>query len=337
MARSRLNRIVATGAVSAMLTLSSGAALAVDSKVNAALRYWRAWSLITERDDQTLSDSPWGYEADFETTPELVRFIEDKQQIIGLLREAAAMPGCDFGIDYHKGPHALMTHLRPVRTSVHLLTLDARLHANTGDTDTAVADLEAAFRLERHLAGGSMIIGGLVTMATFEATSRVVTHMTNEGMLDADGKKALGEVLATFDERDPFGIKAGVEMERQAMVAWFAQHVVDADGDGRRELVEMTDEVLGELDPQQRQLVEMFRTSKDLHAELEMFDKYYQHVLAVWEHDDADGRLATISDHASKGGYGFFAQLLAPALGKVHQNWVKSVQVFKDTTEALAN
>lgn len=320
----------------AAVCVAGTAAIAVDSRDNAALRYWRAWSLITEADDQRLGETAWGYEADFETTVELVQFIEEKQPVIELLREAAAMPACDFGIDYEKGPHTLMTHLRPVRTSVHLLTLDARLHANTGDVDTAVADLEAAFRMERHIADGSMIIGSLVSLATFEATNRVVGHLLEQNALDGEAKRALDAVLATYDQHDPFGIKAGVEMERVAMVEWFGKFVVAKDGPGRKELIEMTDEVLGELNPQERQMVEMFRGVEDLQAELDKFDLYYKHVLAIWEDEDAGEKLRTIAEHAAKGDYGFFAGLLAPALGKVHENWERSIRVFAEARERLA-
>lgn len=333
-----MKRLMMSVAAGVVLGLGCAAG-AVDSKDNAALRYWRAWSLITEGDDKVLGESPWGYESgeEFETTVELVRFIENKQDVIRLLREASAMPACDFGVDYEKGPHALMTHLGPMRKSIHLLTLDARLHANTGDLDRAVDDLEAALRLERHLSGGSMIIGSLVTAATFEATRRAVEYMLDEELLDEAGRKRLLEVLATFDDRDPFGIRAGVEAERGAMVAWFGEHVVAEDGQGRLELAEITEEVLGQMTPEERQRVETLKSIKDLSAELEMFDMYYAHILGVWESENASDRIRTIGEHAQKGGYGNFARLLAPAMGRVHENWVKSLETFAGLRERLSS
>lgn len=327
------------GVVGGVVLGLAAAAGAVDSKDNAALRYWRAWSLISEAEDTTLSESYWGYESpeEFQTTPELVRFIEDQQDVIKLLREASSMPACDFGVDYEKGPHALMTHLGPMRKSVHLLTLDARLHANTGDTERAVDDLAAALRMCRHSSEGSLVIGSLVTAAMFEATRQTVNYMLDAELLDESAKQELLEVLATFNRDDPFGIRAGVEGERLAMVDWLGRHVVPEDSQGRLELAAMTDEVLGELSPEEREQVEMLKSIKDLSGELEMFDLYYKHVLGAWESKDGTKKIQTISEHAARGGYGHFAGLLAPALAKVHENWLKSVGTFADLRERLSS
>ncbi|MCA9281931.1 MAG: hypothetical protein KDA30_07825 [Phycisphaerales bacterium] len=322
----------------AVLGVASGA-MGVDSKVNAALRYWRAWSLITEADDTRLGETAWGYESaeEFVTTPELVRFIEDKQQAIGLLREAAAMPECDFGVDFDKGPYALLTHLRPMRTSVHLLTLDARLHANTGDTERAVDDLVAAYRMERHMADGSMLINSLVTAATFEATTQTVERLLDEGLLDAAGRARIDAALAAFDGEDPYGIKLSLATERDVMVAWMRTNVVDQGGEARRDLETMTAEELMELSPDERQMVEIFRNSKDIKGDLDKYSLFYDHALAVWGSDKAEERLATLTKAAGDGQYGFFAKLMAPAMERIHPQWVKSVDRLAGIRARLAD
>jgi len=171
-----------------------------------------------------------------------------------------------------------------------------------------------------------MLINSLVTAATFEATTRTVDRLLDEGVLDVEERARIDEALAAFDEGDPYGIKQSLEMERDVMVGWMRKHVVDEEGDARRDLEEITAEELLELSPDERQMVEIFRNSKNIQGDLDKYSLFYDHALAMWDSDNAEEQLAALMKAVGDGQYGFFAKLMAPTMGRIHPQWVKSVE-----------
>jgi len=93
--------------------------------------------------------------------PELRRFLKRQSSTLTLLRQAGAMPGCNFGRDYgHLGFH--MNLPPPVveasRDAAWLLALDAIFRADGKDYREAVEDVNAMFRLAEHVRADPILI-----------------------------------------------------------------------------------------------------------------------------------------------------------------------------------
>ena len=105
-----------------------------------------------------------------------------KQNSTGLaeLHRAARIEQARWPIQYSDGIDATLPGLGNVRHGVRLLTLEAMLHAERGNSDMAVASTLTAFRIGRSLQGEPILICHLVRIAcdreTLEAVERCLQH-----------------------------------------------------------------------------------------------------------------------------------------------------------------
>jgi hypothetical protein len=114
---------------------------------------------------------------------ELKKFLASQRRGLALLRQAAAMPSCWFGHDYHDGFNLRLPELLRLRDGASLLILSALAKAGEGDSRGAVADLALVFRMAKHLNDPTLI--------TFVAARAI----------ERDGTRALEAILARATPR----------------------------------------------------------------------------------------------------------------------------------------
>jgi len=119
--------------------------------------------------------------------------------VVNGLREAARRPQSRFPVYYEQGFDAPMSHLRPLRTLVSLLSLRATAELAAGQSEQALADTLLILRITESLRSEPFLISHLVRLAMLEnALAPVwegwVDHRWNEEQL-----AALEEALGKLD------------------------------------------------------------------------------------------------------------------------------------------
>jgi hypothetical protein len=146
----------------------------VPEEKNAAVALRRAFVLLSHTNATVLAAPASLLEQDVQgrlhiaaTAPE--RRQEWRQQfeaaplpeLFALLEQAAAMPSCNFEIDYRQGPGLSLAHLAPMRDGARLLALRSWLLADNREYGKALGDLDTSFRLCRHLASEPALVSQL--------------------------------------------------------------------------------------------------------------------------------------------------------------------------------
>ncbi len=223
MSTPRTPRFAKALAAATILTLAGAShALAVDSKDNAALGYWRAFSLITpEQVDVIRSVGHQPIDAPEEILKnEAVLAILRDDSLIDRLITAASKPDCDFAVEYERGLDALLPHLGPMRTSAQILTMRAALDLAEGRPAHAAACIEATVRSAEHLIGDKILISSLVSARIIEHTRAVVERGVKIGAFNADQRAVLLDAVDRFENEDPFGVIASLQTESTMISRW---------------------------------------------------------------------------------------------------------------------
>ena len=163
----------------------SAAPARLSDRENAALIYERAFELDGPAQNRPKEWSDWEdavtEKSDFDFTDEkLAAYLAEKQPVIRLLREAAALEGCFFDRDYAR-PRVdmLLDDVHQLRSAARLLAVDARHQAAMGHAGAAFDDINAMYGIARHVAVDAILISLLVSQA-----------------IDANASATLEQVLA---------------------------------------------------------------------------------------------------------------------------------------------
>ena len=147
------------------LTLAEALQSAQNPDGNAALRYWSAFaemqdSAITAGQAKELNQILDG------TAPyndsEYGELVEKNREALATMARGAALPYCNWGIDYQLGPNAPMEYTRKALELGRLSALYAFHLSVRGDKDAAVRALAAGVRFSRDVANGGTLFATLV-------------------------------------------------------------------------------------------------------------------------------------------------------------------------------
>lgn len=280
---------------------------------NAALAYWRAWSL----EAATLADKVRDlYVIDKGVAPDselvtLLRSPETRTTIHQILA-ASRLPECDFGVMYSDGFMALLPHLSKLRASARLLIADAALASAEGRHADAAGNVAAVYRIGRHLQSERTLISCLVAQAVLGLGHTRVRGMEEAGQLTRESAAALHAELAKFPTEDTFGIRASLAAEGSLVTFWTERTYTGADA-GARFVEDVVDAGTVEATPGVPAIRAMNEDA--LRATVLQVRKYYDECLAVFDPNDpaAEDRLAALAKDVVDGKYGPLAQVIAPS------------------------
>ncbi len=126
-----------------------------DLGANAALKYWQAFAHLPPRDEaQQRRLGEW------RTTPldaAARKLVADGQNSLLYLRRGAALPRCDWSLNYEDGVGLLLPHLDKSRSLALLACLRARVAITEGHPADGLDDVLAVFALGRRVADPIMI------------------------------------------------------------------------------------------------------------------------------------------------------------------------------------
>ncbi len=131
-------------------------------------------------------------------------FIEETQDFLGLVREAAAAGGPIYPLDFSKGMEMEAPHLKKVRDMVRLLHVDAMYQAAHGRMDTYVADITAMFQFSDALSAEPLLISHLMRMAVMNIAFDAVASGPNARELGTEHVARLQERTASASAREAF-------------------------------------------------------------------------------------------------------------------------------------
>jgi hypothetical protein len=92
-------------------------------------------------------------------------YLEEHQELLQMLHEAAALPPGKFPLDYSKGFAMELPHLARIRDAARLLRAEAVYAAMTGDTDLSYEALMSCLAVQSPLRGEALIISQIVSIA----------------------------------------------------------------------------------------------------------------------------------------------------------------------------
>ena len=208
---------------------STALALAEESKPvpcdlgrNAALTYWRAFAMFPEmtKDEENIVSR----------VPELAPMSTPEQRAdlakrwgasLQLMREAADIPQCDWGVNYEKeGPGEMLPQLAKARALARAAAFRARYFWEIGQRKEAAEDLRSAVILARQVGneGRDTLTAVLVQIAMESIVDRTTALL----LTDRESADVLSKGLGDLVNGSPARLASNAILaEKKAFIPWF--------------------------------------------------------------------------------------------------------------------
>ncbi len=151
-------------------------------------------------------------------------------EVLGLLREAAARPACNFDLKYEQGAALLLPHVSPSRNAVRLLCLKAWAEARDGDIPGALKDLRSGLILSRMAAEDRVLISVLISFAGTQYVLDTLPHVlaiAPAGTVTAGDLDGLaGDLIRTREGFKPALVHC-LDGERIALGGWAFEGILN--------------------------------------------------------------------------------------------------------------
>jgi len=236
--RQAIKRIAASGAPVKVTQLAKPR---VADAENAALVYEKAFAAtrFTEKDRRFAADVASGKSS--LSDPSVARRAEailtNNAESIQLIRRAAAMPRCDFEVDWSKGFEVAFPHLAKLRNCSNLLALESMMLARRGRVDRAIETCRENLHLTK-AADEPVVIGVFVQYAIVAITCRSLNAVLREAQPSVSVCRLSAGDMARTDLMTPF--ITALKGERAAGISLFEQ--VRTSPDPANEIRELTGE-----------------------------------------------------------------------------------------------
>jgi hypothetical protein len=244
-------RNTACAALFLALLCNAGLALAGESETvtpdlgrNAALTYWRAFAVSPEmtKDELNIISPRPGTEPPKVPPEKKAQLVEQWRVALELMREVAAVPQCDWGIDYEKdGPGVQLPQLAKARALARAAAFRARYFWEKGQRKDAVDDLRAAVIMARHVGndGRDTIIGMLVQIAI----EGIVQDTTAQLLTNREAADLFADVLGDFSNGSTAHLSENaIRSERKMFIPWMRHRLLEASAtDWKRLLASLGD------------------------------------------------------------------------------------------------
>jgi len=296
------------------------APIAERAPVNAALRYWPQWYLLesefAKRPSADFAKAFTGDTSDSAIAAEAL--VNENPRIVTGLIEASFLPTVSWGIDWERGPYTNIYHLRPLRSSSHVLLADARRCLRDADDAAAAERFTAALRMARHAkAGNEFLMSSLICISVFEATAREIEAALDADALDVEAQHTIAGALNAFNGDDPFSARAGIRREGVDFAAWLRVESASNDPDRRAELVGFFVDNAAANPEAMTTIRTMLERNDPLDPLFWLFEKVYKEADAAWVAPNADEALRALAARVANGEFGPLAEVLLPSLERV--------------------
>ncbi len=302
------------------LVAGSGFGGAVASGENAALGYYRAWSVFDQQLPVGLDslDGRLALSADGPGT------LAASDGVIDILLESAARGDADWDVDLSDGPMTLLPHLGMMRRFARLMAADALASAADGARGDAAARVAALYRMSAHTTSGDTLISTLVGLAMGNLANQLTGQLIDDGVIRGDEARVVLDAIGGGDADDRYGLRDAVVGEWRMISEYILKHAPDEDPG-----VWLVEEVGIATDGAEgKRLLAMSR--EDLLREIGGYAAYHGALLSAMDSGDRAG-LAAVSERLKDGDYGDLSLLIAPAVTRAYELARES----KSQTDAL--
>ncbi len=225
--------------VESLRTLASGEVDPIDL-ANAAVWYLRAFEKIEAQeppDLQLLRNFKAGADREpAEISDELNARLGQWREIIDLLREASAIPRCDFSIVTTHFTALAPAYAGSMRDALRLIHADAMRSLDQGETSASAERLAVGYRMIAHFSSDPYLVCSMLSHRAFLDLHEHLRPLLEAGLTDDSVEKLL-DALAQLTWSDPLGYiaaqqaaldnlrRAAAQYDRRAVLAeheWLA-------------------------------------------------------------------------------------------------------------------
>jgi len=186
-----------------LLVSRSDAQSAAANSLNAALRYWMAFSVMRDPPADKATADLLEHVADGSAAwdeAKLGPIVEDNQQALNIMQRASTLTSCDWGLEYELGSRTPIAYLAKGRTLGRLSVIAGKRLLAQGQASQAVDMWITGVRFSRHLAEGGSLISALSGRRVMEQSLRAMHHDDVLKGLDANTKRGLEQFLRALPE-----------------------------------------------------------------------------------------------------------------------------------------
>lgn len=227
-------RLAAMRAEVSALALSVAPARVPDRQ-NAALVYQRAFDAMAKPQSQPPEvQERWNRWLDFKADQpldfkdaELLKFIEQNQPAMALLRRAASMPDCYFEHNYAQPSfNEQVSEIEQMRYGSRLMVLDARCRVSQKDARGALEDVNCLFAMAAHTRTEPLLVCVLSAAAIDSRAAAVL-----EDTLASTRPKAEDLAVLTIEEGAPYlqSMARAFRMEDAFVLGFFSTATEDSE------------------------------------------------------------------------------------------------------------
>jgi len=192
-----------------------------DLAANAALQYWMAFSQMPTLDSDQEKHFASGSAVNFDD-PAVQRVIASSHQSLLFLQRGAALPRCDWGLEYKDGISLLLPYLSKSRDLARLASLRARQNFEQAHYGAARGDSTAMMTLARHIGRDPIMICLLVRIGIEGMVIDVVAPYVPEL------KASYSQALAQFTSLPAAAtLKDTIPVEKKFFATWIATKLKD--------------------------------------------------------------------------------------------------------------
>ncbi len=285
---------------------------------NAALEYYRAWSVMDDTLQLTLIT---GGER-MELTEDGAEKLRGGQDTIRMLLSASQSGVADWRIEYEDGPLALLPHLGRLRGSSKTLAADAIRCAADGDSVGAAERLAGIFRMCEDTSNDRVLISSMVSMAMSNLAIQLTNEMLEDGKLGEPESKVVLQAMKELRTDDRYGLRDAVVGEWR-MIAEYLLMNAPEEGAGRWLLETMGMEA---DDAESKRIAAMDKDA--LMRELGGWSAFYSDMLGAWDAADR-ARMDLVVERLKDGEYGTLTLVMAASLTRAFDSNQQSKRDFE--------
>jgi hypothetical protein len=135
-----------------------------------------------------------------ETKTLFAQYLADNRRALELLHEAAGIEHCRYPVDYGVGFGALFPHLAELRKSARLLRVEALLHAENGQPESAISSINTSLALGHSVSREPMLIPQLVRMACQSLAVSSLERVLNSSELADEQLLSLSRTVSEAED-----------------------------------------------------------------------------------------------------------------------------------------
>ena len=258
----------------------------------------------------------------------LLAFFHDSQQeMLAMTRRAADIEHCDFELPLEEeGFDVLLPHLSGMLAGGRMLVDAAYADRVAGSPELMVGHVETLLQVGRHMVSSDQtIIASMVSIALVRMAEGVVQSAMDRGEIDPAMAVPLARAMNFTATPDPFGLRAGLAMERVVGTEWFARTIglnnpdLDPDKPLPTEENDLAQEMFAMVESVSNNQVPGWNspTVGELRAAVQQLDSVFARMLAAMDDPSGTRRLRTLESieaQVDTGEHGVLANLLVPGL-----------------------